>query len=120
MLSDAIEDINIRPIYLYFSPDRSISQNTIEANLSSENYQDLLADYLGSTSRSNSSLLRVSANYFATKRRKLEGYKKKGYESMWKDDEEVKLVTKYLKKLQYSWSLGEPDIRKNIYKQSGV
>lgn len=116
ILSETIENINIRPIYLYFSPNRGVSQNIIEANLSSESYYDLLIDYFSSTSRNQTSLLQIAANYFAAKRRKYEGDKRTGYEGKWNNDEEVKLVTKYLDRLRYSWHLQQIDDRKNIYK----
>jgi len=116
VLSEDIEEINIRPIYLYFSPNRSTNQNTIDANLSSENYHDLLAGYFGSTSKNSTSLLKIAANYFAEKRRKYEGDKKEGYEEKWNNDDEVKLVTKFLSRLKYTWSLEQVDPKKNIYK----
>lgn len=116
ILSEDIEKINIRPIYLYFSPNRSTNQNIIDANLSNENYHELLASYFGSTSKNSTSLLKIAANYFAAKRRKYEGDKKEGYEKKWNNDEEVKLVTKFLSRLKYTWSLEQVDSKKNIYK----
>lgn len=38
-----------------------------------------------------------------------------GYQIQWDNDEEVKLVTKYLDKLGYSWNLQIKDPNKNIY-----
>ena len=116
ILSEEIEELNIRPVYLYFSPNRGTGQQLIEANLSSENYRDLLISYFSSTSRNQTILLQIAANYFAAKRRRYEGDKIVGYESKWNNDEEVKLVTKYLNRINYSWSLEQIDDRKNIYK----
>ncbi len=116
ILSETVGNINIRPIYLYFSPNRGTNQSIIEANLSGESYHDLLMGYFGSTSRNQTSLLQIAANYFAAKRRKYEGDRQVGYEKQWNNDEEVKLVTKYLDRLMYSWNLEQIDYKKNIYK----
>ena len=116
LLAREIEDINLKPICLYFSPYRGASQQDLQANLSSQNYQQLLANYYGSTSKTTTSLIGLATHYFAEKRRGFEDSAKElGYEEKWNNDEEVKLATKYLNRLGYSWNLQLININKNIY-----
>ncbi|WP_442942309.1 ATP-dependent nuclease [Nostoc sp.] len=75
---------------------------------------DLVMNYFASTSKSMASLVKVSSLYFAEKRRNYES-QSQGYQTAWSNDKEVKLVTKYLKKLGYSWDLKLKDKNKNIY-----
>jgi len=115
ILNEKLNNLNLSPIYLYFSPNRSIDPDSTRSNLSGENYYELLAGYLRSTSRDNMSLLKIATNYFASKRRGFEGHKKEGYENRWESNNEVKLVTKYLDKLRYSWDLNLVEERSNTY-----
>ncbi|MEH2399540.1 ATP-dependent nuclease [Nostoc sp.] len=114
ILSREIPDIKLHPVYLYFSPYRGDSQQNLQANLSSDNIDDLVMNYFASTSKSMASLVKVSSLYFAEKRRNYES-QSQGYQTAWSNDKEVKLVTKYLKKLGYSWDLKLKNKNKNIY-----
>ncbi len=116
ILSKGIENIKIQPRYLYFSPYRGESQQNLQANLSAQNYYQLLGTYSGTTSKTVSSLIGLATYYFAEKRRNYEdSAKDQGYEDKWNNDAEVKLVTKYLKRILYSWDLRLIDKNKNIY-----
>ncbi|MBN3962280.1 AAA family ATPase [Nostoc sp. NMS8] len=101
---------------MYFSPYRGETQLNLQASLSSENYYDLLANYSSTTSKTSTSLMKLSSLYFAEKKRLYENSAlNQGYQDKWNNDEEVKLVTKYLSKLGYSWDLKLKDANKNIY-----
>ncbi|MEH2331100.1 AAA family ATPase [Nostoc sp.] len=114
ILSREISNIKLYPVYLYFSPYRGDTQQNLQANLSSDNIDDLLINYFASTSKSIASLVKLSSLYFAEKRRDYES-QSQGYQTAWSNDKEVKLVTKYLEKLGYSWDLKLKDKNKNIY-----
>ena len=109
-------NIKLSPRYVYFSPYRGETQLNLQASLSSENYYDLLANYSSTTSKTSTSLMKLSSLYFAEKKRLYENSAlNQGYQDKWNNDEEVKLVTKYLSKLGYSWDLKLKDANKNIY-----
>jgi len=110
------EEIDLKPIYLYFSPYRAMNVGNLQANLSARNFHQLYQDYAMSTSRSMSSAIELACFYFSQKRRRLEiGAKNDGYHDQWKNDEEVKLVTDYLNELGYDWDINLVDPNKNIY-----
>lgn len=109
------ENISLKPVFLYFSPSRVVNENDLNTNLSEENYYNLLVNYFKSTSKNTTSLIKLATNYFGSKRRNFESDPKKGYEVLWKQDEEVQLVTKYLKRLNYEWNLRSEDPKKNIF-----
>jgi len=114
--SKKISGMKLSPRYVYFSPYRGETQLNLQANLSGENYYDLLATYSSTTSKTSTSLIKLSSLYFAEKRRSYENLAlSQGYQSQWIDDDEVKLVTKYLNRLGYSWDLELKDANKNIY-----
>lgn len=52
-------DVKLSPRYVYFSPYRGVNQQNLQANLSSENYYDLLANYSSATSKNNTSLIKL-------------------------------------------------------------
>ncbi|MEH2264118.1 ATP-dependent nuclease [Nostoc sp.] len=111
-----VNNIKLSPRYVYFSPYRGETQLNLQASLSSENYYDLLANYSSTTSKTSTSLMKLSSLYFAEKKRFYENSAlNQGYQDKWNNDEEVKLVTKYLSKLGYSWDLKLKDANKNIY-----
>lgn len=117
ILANDIESLNLQPLFLYFPPNRNADIPNLQASLSSEDYYALRGDYFNSTSRSSSSLIRLATHYFALKRRKLEESASTiGYLEQWKNDEEVRLITKYLSRLGYAWSLKVSDSGKNIYR----
>ncbi len=118
ILSD--EEISFKYFYLYFSPYRAMNISNLQTN-SDQNFYQLYQNYALSTSKylpSNSptSLIQVSSLYFSQKIRKLESDAKyEGYYYRWKEDEEVKLVTKYLKKVDYDWDIEHVIPNKNFY-----
>lgn len=114
--SKKVSGIKLSPRYVYFSPYRGETQLNLQANLSGENYYELLANYSSATSKTSTSLIKLSSFYFAEKKRSYENSAlRQGYQSQWIDDDEVKLVTKYLNSLGYSWDLELKDANKNIY-----
>ncbi|MEG4111117.1 MULTISPECIES: AAA family ATPase [unclassified Microcoleus] len=108
-------DTRLTPKYVYFSPYRG-GAALLQVNLGGQSYYNLLSNYSSATSRSTTSLIELASMYFVQKRRKYETLAKtQGYEKDWDADEEVKLVTKHLKKLGYSWKVELKDANKNIY-----
>ncbi|WP_375495718.1 ATP-dependent endonuclease, partial [uncultured Nostoc sp.] len=110
------DSVKLSPRYIYFSPNRVDNNFNLQINLSSENYYELLANYSSVTSKQSASLIKLASLYFANKRRKFEhSATSLGYEEQWNNDEEVKLVSKYLNKLGYNWDLELQDANKNLY-----
>jgi len=110
------EEIYLKPIFLYFSPYRAMKVSNLQANLSTQNFYQLYQNYAKSTSKSISSAIELACFYFSQKRRRLEmDAKEDGYHNQWKEDEEVKLITDYLNKLDYEWDIDPVDCNKNIY-----
>lgn len=108
--------IKLHTNYLYFSPYRGANLQNLQANLSSQNFYQVLQSLVNATSKTVFSLISLSTIYFAEKRRNFEDKaNNQGYQEQWDNDEEVKLVTKYLKKLGYDWNLKLVNINKNIY-----
>jgi len=108
--------IKLHTNYLYFSPYRGANLQNLQANLSSQNFYQVLQSLVNATSKTMFSLISLSTIYFAEKRRNFEDKaNSRGYQEQWDNDEEVKLVTKYLKKLGYDWNLKLVNINKNIY-----
>jgi len=111
-----INEITINTNYLYFSPYRSGGSYNLQANLSSSNFYRALENVVKATSKEEISLTNLATMYFAAKKRGFEvEATNRGYIHLWKNDEEVKLVSKYLKKLGYDWDLKLVDKNKNIY-----
>jgi putative ATP-dependent endonuclease of OLD family len=111
-----IPSINIHTNYLYFSPYRGADLQNLQANLSNQNFYQVLQTIINATSKSVFSLINLATIYFAEKRRRFEDEATSiGYIQKWKNDEEVKLVSKYLGKLGYNWNLKLIDKNKNIY-----
>ncbi len=116
ILSEEIQIARPHMNYLYFGPYRGANLQNLKANLSSENFYQVLQTVISATSKSVSSLIRLSTVYFAEKRRVFEEKAAKdGYEKQWDNDEEVRLVTKYLEKIGYNWNLKLIDPNRNIY-----
>jgi len=111
-----INEININSNYLYFSPYRGANLQNLQANLSSQSFYQVLQSVVNATSKTVFSLINLATIYFAAKRRKFEDEAtNRGYIHLWESDDEVKLVSKYLKKLGYDWTLKLIDKNKNIY-----
>jgi len=108
-------DTRLSPKYVYFSPYRG-GDPLFQVSLAGQSYYNLLSNNSSATSRSTTYLIQLASIYFAQKRRKYEMLAKtQGYEKDWDADEEVKLVTKYLKKLGYSWNVELKDANSNTY-----
>ncbi len=108
-------DTRLSPKYVYFSPYRG-GDTLFQVSLAGESYYNLLSNYSSATSRSTTSLIKLASIYFAQKRRKYEMLaRNQGYEKDWDADEEVKLVTKHLKKLGYSWNVELKHANSNTY-----
>lgn len=111
-----IPSIRLHTNYLYFSPYRGANMQNLQANLSNQNFYQVLQTVINATSKSVLSLINLSTIYFAEKRRGFEDdATNQGYIQKWENDEEVKLVSKYLEKLGYGWNLKLIDKNKNIY-----
>ena len=107
-------DTRLSPKYVYFSPYKE--EIATSSQLSGESYYNLLSNSSSATSRSTTSLIQLASIYFAQKRRKYEMLATtQGYEKDWDADEEVKLVTKHLKKLGYSWNVELKHANTNTY-----
>jgi predicted ATP-dependent endonuclease of OLD family len=114
-LYDLPLDTRLSPKYVYFSPYRG-GDPLLQVSLAGESYYNLLNKNSSATSRSTTSLIQLASIYFAQKRRKYEMLAKtQGYEKDWDADEEVKLVTKHLNKLGYSWNVELKDAYSNTY-----
>lgn len=107
----------LSPNFLFFSPYRGTTDNqTLQASLSSQTYNQALQQVHTAHSKKNTSLINIASIYFAEKRRNFEDKASQvGYEELWNSDSEVMLMTKYLKRLGYGWDLKSIDTRKNIY-----
>jgi predicted ATP-dependent endonuclease of OLD family len=111
-----IPSVSLAPNYIYFSPYRGANLQNLQANLSGQNFYQVMQSLLGATSKTVFSLINLATLYFAEKRRKYENLAlENGYIDKWNEDQEVKLVSKYLGIIGYSWSLKLINTNKNIY-----
>lgn len=111
-----IPTIKLHTNYLYFSPYRGANMQNLQANLSNQNFYQVLQSVINATSKTVLSLINLATIYFAEKRRGFEDdATNQGYIQKWDNDEEVQLVSKYLGKLGYGWNLKLVDKNKNIY-----
>lgn len=111
-----IPTIKLHTNYLYFSPYRGVNMQNLQANLSNQNFYQVLQSVINATSKTVLSLINLATIYFAEKRRGFEDdATNQGYIQKWDNDEEVQLVSKYLGKLGYGWNLKLVDKNKNIY-----
>lgn len=116
LLAAEVGDIDLRPSLLFFSPYRSAAPQDLRANLSGERFLNLLAEYFNSTSRSQTSPIKIASVYFAEKKRRLEhGAQAEGYGDRWTADDDVRAVNAYMEKLGYSWELQLTDPNRNLY-----
>src|SRR5690554_1814581 len=111
-----LPSVRLHTNYLYFSPYRGTDLQNLQANLSTQNFYQVLQTIVNATSKSVFSLINLATIYFAEKRRGFEDdATNQGYIDKWLNDDEVKLVSKYLGKLGYGWNLKLVDKNKNIY-----
>jgi len=114
ILTTKTKDFSLNPLFLYFPPYRILTQTNLIANLSGQNFYDLLLRYTQSTSKNTASLIDISTYYFGEKLRTYENQGGNYYEKF-KEDDEVKLVTKYLNRMGYDWRLKCIDLNRNMY-----
>ena len=99
------------PLTLYFSPYRNPTIQNLRVSIASQDQFNLLEDYKKNTSKNTSSLLEYANFYFALKLRNYDDDSK-----VFKLDEEVKFIQKYIKELGYTnFELVPIDKQKNIY-----
>ncbi|MCB9430687.1 MAG: AAA family ATPase [Ardenticatenaceae bacterium] len=116
LLSKDLPNIKLYSNYLYLSPYRNINTHRLEANLSERTFSQEIASQMEATSKQESSLVNIATLHFAEKRRRFEKEAStNGYVEMWEADEEVKLLTKYLSRLDYGWNIKVVDTYKNKY-----
>ncbi|MGE5574141.1 MAG: AAA family ATPase [Bacteroidota bacterium] len=102
-LAQDIPDLTLPAPYLYSSPYRAGTEESIRANLSAQRSDDLLRAYRSVTSKNTTSLLLLGTMYFAKKRRRYESLAgRSGYGQAWREDREVSLVSKYIGRLGYT------------------
>ncbi|HHG75200.1 MAG TPA: hypothetical protein ENK22_09140 [Persephonella sp.] len=110
--SNYIENFKLPPLLLFFSPYRNLEINNLSIMLSNFNYPAEYQKLFTSSSKDTLNLTKLAIAHFAEKKRKLETEFK---EKAWEEDEEVKLVSKYLNKLGYDWNIKLIDPKKNTY-----
>ena len=108
-------DVNLFPVYIYFSPYRAFQSTSLQANLSSQSFWNLYLQYVQNTSRNLSSTIELSSYYFAEKVRKMETDREKGWETIWNNDSQVKEINEYFRLLGYSLDINCIDPKRNIY-----
>jgi len=114
IVGSKIPEFQLNPLLLHFSPYRFLNQQSLIANLSGTNLNDLARKYAGSTSKDLTTLIDLAIYYFGEKRRKFE-LEGGNYQEKFKKDHEVELVTKYLQKMGYDWGIECTDLYRNIY-----
>jgi len=114
IITTKVENLYLNPLFLYFPPYRILTQTNLIANLSGQNFYDLVLKYIQSTSKNTASLIDISTYYFGEKLRKYENQGGNYYEKF-KQDYEVALVTKYLNRMGYGWKLECVDLNRNMY-----
>jgi len=114
LIGQNIEDFRLNPLLLYFSPHRIVNQSELITNLSGTNFQDLLSGYIQSTSRGTDNIINIATHYFVEKLRKYE-HRGGDYYENFKQDDEVKFLTRYLNKMNFNWEIKCVDVNKNIY-----
>jgi len=110
--SNYIENFELPPLLLFFSPYRNLEVNNLSITLSNFNYAAEYEKLFTSSSKDTLNLTRLAIAYFGEKMRDFEV---KSKTEAWIEDEEVKLVSKYLNKLGYDWRIDLIDKIKNIY-----
>ena len=117
LLGDRFPGKEIKPPFLFLSPYRGVAnEQEFMGSLYNSSSSQRFARLRGNTSKQTTSLINLATIYFAEKKRGFEtAAVEKGYAKMWHDDPEVKLVTKYLKRLGYDWSMDLINANQNIY-----
>jgi predicted ATP-dependent endonuclease of OLD family len=113
ILAQSIEEINLQPSYFYFSPYRGGAEENKEITLHSDNYYQLLHDYLGSTSREQTSAIELAIFKLAEMRREYEYLE--GPNDRFFEEQEVQMINEYFEKLGYEWDLEGTNPNENRY-----
>lgn len=117
LLASDVQEFEIQPTLIYFSPYRSADPQDLQANLSQENFFNLLYQYQSSTSKTNTSLIKLASVFFAEKMLSMrDEAKHEAWGPRWEEDEDVQFVTNYMEPLGYEWSLETVDKNKNIFR----
>ncbi|HEC66205.1 MAG TPA: hypothetical protein ENI23_13020 [bacterium] len=99
------------PLTLYFSPYRNPTIQNLRVSIASQDQFNLIENYKKNTSKDTSSILEYANFYFALKLRNYDDNSE-----IFRLDEEVKFIQKYIKKLGYTnFELVPIDKQKNIY-----
>lgn len=113
ILAQDIDGIDIQPSYFYFSPYRGGVEENKEVTLHSDNYYQLLHNYLGSTSREQTSAIELAIFKLAEMRREYEY--QEGPNDRFFDEKEVQMINQYFEKLGYEWNLEGVNPNENRY-----
>jgi putative ATP-dependent endonuclease of OLD family len=117
VFSDRFNALEFQNPFLLFSPYRSATNaQDFQATLANSSSSQLAGQLINTNSKTTTSLIKMASTYFAEKLRKFEHKAKSvGFEALWMNDPEVKLVTSYLEKLGYSWRMNLLNENQNIY-----
>lgn len=102
--------------YLFFSPYRNSNVSNLQSQLSNESFSNHFLSAVHTTTKEYTSFFKLASFYFADKKRSLEiNAFNEGYIGKWNEDPEVKLLTKYLSKMGYSWEVENVNSSTNLY-----
>lgn len=113
ILAQDIDEIDLQPSYFYFSPYRGGVEENKEVTLHSDNYYQLLHNYLGSTSREQTSAIELAIFKLAEMRREYEY--EEGPNDRFFEEKEVQMINQYFEKLGYEWNLEGVNPNENRY-----
>lgn len=113
ILAQDIDGIDLQPSYFYFSPYRGGVEENKEVTLHSDNYYQLLHNYLGSTSREQTSAIELAIFKLAEMRREYEF--QEGPNDRFFEEKEVQMINQYFEKLGYEWNLEGVNPNENRY-----
>jgi len=113
ILAQDVNGIDIQPSYFYFSPYRGGVEENKEVTLYSDNYYQLLHNYLGSTSREQTSAIKLAIFKLAEMRREYEY--QEGPNGRFFEEKEVQMINQYFEKLGYTWNLEGVNPNENRY-----
>ena len=117
LLGIGIEGFNLSPLYIHFTPYRMLSGENLIATLTGEyysNFNNLKKQYLQSTSRSTSSLVRIATSELASIHRNLE-LQEVNHKDAFYENSKVKNIREYFNKIGYRWDIDCLDSMSNTY-----
>ena len=114
LLAEEKEDLelNLYPVFFYFSPYREGSESR-KISLHSDNYNQRFQSYLSSTSRESTSAIELGLFKLAATKRRYES--RELHNGAFYDDPIVKPIDKHLSKLGYEWDLQLSNRNRNEY-----